>query len=240
MRKATATLLAAGMMLVVAGGRVARAADRSGIGLEWSVGPMVAPGDFDMKFTSTFGVKWQATSDVSVGVFGSSGRWSGQHSYGAAAGITTGASTNFPTARDVALSAWGSHMLSGIRIGYILPWMKMLEGAIELGVMNFWEENYGFAGGASLGDFGNTRDALDVSNNASAAMQGLSVRANLLQGEQGPATGRVSVLLSYRFVQFAPLNVFGVEESTVATPAAIESVDNFNNISLQLAAEIGF
>jgi hypothetical protein len=237
MRKAKLSLLAAAIFAGTAG--TSMAAERAGFGLEWSVGPTIAfASGFDMQMDQTFGVEFMINDDFSAGLFGGTGRWAGEYAY-------TNDITVPGQSFDQRIQKGGSTEVNGLRLSYTLPFMRMLKLGFELGRVSFGEDSVtyynsdGSYGGA--GDFGGTVESLDTV----AAMEGISVRANLLNGAAGALTASVGVQASLRFAQFERTAVFGSQESTV-DPALhpvmneIETITSYNTLSVAAALNVGF
>lgn len=238
MRKATATLLAAGVMFAVAGGRVAQAADRAGIGVEWGIGPVIQLGDFDMKMSQGFGVTWQVTEAVGVAIFGENAPLHAEYTYS----NDTGA-----VAFDQGVQVDGDYAVSGMRITHQLPVLKILDVGFELGVVQLnetnvrWHNSNGTLGSdVDFNPAGGNRDTL----NTTGAMEGITASIGLFKAETGTVTTELSVAGALRFVQLPDTYIFGNQELNTTKPAAekdeIEPIDSYSNLAIRVALNVGF
>jgi hypothetical protein len=235
MRKATATLLAAGLLFAASGAGIAQAADRAGVGLEWGIGPVIQMGDFDMKFGQAFGVNWKVNEQVSVAIFGEQAPFRGEYSYSNDTGTV---------AFDQGIQVNGNYSVSGMRIMHELPILKIIDIGFELGVVSLGEgpaPRYHNSNGStgSAADFG-TVNPLD----ATGALEGIAVHLGLFKAESGTLSTELGINAALRFVQLPDTFVFGTQEVTTTKPAAekagIDAVTSYNNITLQVALNVGF
>lgn len=236
MRKAMLSLLAAALFAGMSGKTMA--ADRAGFGLEWGMGPTIVFGPFDMKMDQSFGVSWLINDDFSVALFTTQGRFSGEHEY--TDDVTIPGQTF-----DRGVQVGGTYTVDGLRLNYALPFMRMLSLGIELGRMGFnqdYTEYHNSDGSTSSDtDFGGQTQQL----NESAMVEGISLRANLLNGAAGAVTASLGVQASLRFAQFQDRAVFGTQESTVdpllhPVLDEIETVTSYNTLAIAAALNVGF
>lgn len=236
MRKAKLSLLAAAIFAGMAGTTLA--AERAGFGLEWGMGPTIQLGDFDMQMDQSFSVEFSINEDFGVSLFSSQGRFSGEHEY--TDDITIPGQTF-----ERGIQIGGNTSVEGIRLSYGLPFLKMLRLGIELGRLSIEQDYTDFHNSdgttSSNVDFGGVSQQLDEV----AAMEGVSLRANLLSGATGALTASLGVQASLRFAQFRDRAVFGIQETTVdpllhPVKEEIETITSYNTLAVAAALNIGF
>lgn len=236
MRKAKLSLLAVALFTAFAGKTLA--ADRAGIGLEWGIGPVIQMGDFDMKMSQGFGVNWQVTEVVSVAIFGENAPLRAEYTYS----NDTGA-----VAFDQGVQVNGDYAVSGMRVMHQLPILKILDVGFELGVVQLnenqvrWHNSNGTEGtDADFNPAGGNRDQL----NTTGAMEGVTASLGLFRAETGTISTELSVAAALRFVQLPDTYIFGTQELNTVKPAAekdeIEAIDNYNNLVVRVALNVGF
>lgn len=237
MRKATATLLAAGLLFAASGAGIAQAADRAGVGLEWGIGPVIQMGDFDMKMSQGFGVNWQVTEVVSVAIFGENAPLRAEYSYSNDTGV----------AFDQGVQVNGDYAVSGMRVMHQLPILKILDIGFELGVVQLnenqvrWHNSNGTEGSdVDFNPAGGNRDTL----NTTGALEGVTASLGLFRAETGTISTELSVAAALRFVQLPDTYIFGTQElnttKAAAEKAEIPAIDNYNNLVVRVALNVGF
>lgn len=243
MRKATTTLLAAAMIFALAGTRVAQAADRAGVGLEWSYNPTVSLGGFDLDLSGQeFALAWKVSDTFTVGVFSGSGNYAVSHDY--TDDVTT-PGTNF----DRHIGVTGTTSNSGIRLTTALPMLTFLSVGLEAGALTVSAVNapdYVNSNGSTSADtnFGPAGVAGSYGG-ATYGMVGLTGRITLLKGEVKTVGTEVAVGASLRFVPIQDNYTFlGQQEVTTSKPVAskdkIDPISSFNSLTLAATVALTF
>jgi hypothetical protein len=235
MRKTMAVLLAVGAMMAVSGQAV-MAADRAGVGLEWSVGPVISVSGFDMRMGQQFTLDWRLSETFSVGVWNSSATYRGSHSY----------TDNVDRTLTHELVTSGSVSANGITLLASLPAMSLIELGINVGVGTLTPDavplvatdSDGTAG--ALGDFGGP-----VPLQGTVPLLGIAARVHLLKAETKTILTDIGIIAAFNFVEFQDTNAFGTQEVLgVPSPTGllkkIDPVGSYNNLALMLNAAIWF
>jgi hypothetical protein len=241
MRKATTTLLAAAMIFAMAGGRVAQAADRAGIGLEWAYNPTISLSGFDMDLSGQeFALAWKVSDTFTVAVFNGSGNYAIAHEYND--DVTVPAT---PFKRRVGVT--GSTRSSGIRLTTSLPMLTFLAVGLEAGAVTVSAVN--------APDFTNSDGTVSTAANFGAGagtypgaqygMVGLTGKVTLLKGEVKTVGTEVAVGASLRFVPInADYRFTGSQETTTSKPVGsktkIDPIESFNSLTLAATVALTF
>jgi hypothetical protein len=237
MRKVKALALAA--VIVAAGAGMAGAAEQSGIGLQWGIGPAFTFGPFDTKMSDSFAVTWDVSENVSVAIIRQAGQMSGVHEY--TDDVTLPGDNNIT--RRLRVDAYET--INAIGISTRIPALSFLKVGMELGVISIAEEqvNYTNSDGSvsSVVNFGNVRDTLDVTG----GLMGLTAKISLLKAETKTINSEIGVLAALRFVQIPTTRAFGIQETTVDSALhpvkkEIEALHSINSLDLKLAASLSF
>lgn len=235
MRKATTLLLAAVMM--AAGSQVAKAADRSGLGVTWSIGPTIQLGDFDMKFDQELGVSWAVGENFGIEIFKSDGQLRGEHTY---TDDVTVPGSNI----DQHLVVSGNVNQEGLRFLAGIPFLSFVKFRVgaELGVSDVsitQVTQFRSDGGATTGtEFG----VLPTTGTINAPLIGILAKASLLSAESKTVATSLDVMASLRFVNFADTNMLGSQESnTTKTPlAGIDPYSSYNTLAIRAGLNVSF
>lgn len=246
MRKATTTLLAAAMIFAMAGGRVAQAADRAGIGLEWAYNPTINLSGFDIDLSGQeFALAWKVSDSFSVAVYRGSGNYSISHEY--TDDLTYLASGQTVKVKEVLEGSVGT---SGIRFLTTLPMLTFLSLGLEAGAVTLGGVTGGGSftrsdgSGAADTDFGPAGVAGSYGG-ATYGTIGVVGKITLLKGEVKTVGTELSVGGSLKFVPIADNpNFTGVQEVTVNKPAgqkkAIDPIESFNTLTLAATVALTF
>jgi len=241
MRKTMAVLLAVGAVMA-AGGQAVLAADRAGVGLEWSIGPAISANGFDMKMAQQFMLDWKVSESFSVGVWNSSGLFRGTHSY----------TDNLNPTLKHELVTSGTVGANGITLLASLPAMNLIELGINVGIESLVgvapvaRNSDGTTG--ALTDFGSTLPgpvATATALTVTAPLLGIAAKIHLLKAETKTVLTDIGIIASYNFVQFPDTNTFGTQE-VLGRPSAmgllkrIDPVSNYDNAMVLLNAAIWF
>jgi hypothetical protein len=227
------------VVLVAAGAGMAGAAEQSGIGLQWGIGPALMFGPFDqMKMADSFAVSWKVSDDVSIAVFRQEGWIGGTHEY------TNDITIPGQTFKQ-RLTIDAIYNINGIAIATKIPAITFLTLGMELGVVDVTEvdEDYTDSRGVvgDVGDFGNSRDALD----GQGALEGITAKLTLLKAETKTINTDIGIQAALRFVQLPTLYVFGRQETTV-DPAnnpvlkGIDPIHSMNSLDVRVVASLIF
>ena len=241
MRKATAMLLAAAF--VAAGGQVAKAADRAGLGLEWTIGPSISLSGFDLKMDQEFGVSWAVSDSFSVNIFRHEGSFRGEHTYSdnvSIAGQTV----------DQTVILNGTQALSGLQFLAGIPFLNFVKFRLgaELGVQTLNGGVYSFqrGDGAATDDtafgMGAAGDLQSNWNDMTLPEIGVLARLSLLSAETKTVTTSLDVAANLRFVSIPDTWLFGTQDSntTKAVPDKIDAVTSYNTFAVQAGINVGF
>jgi hypothetical protein len=233
MRKTVAILLVA-VFAVAAGGQVAKAAaaaDRAGVGLEWSIGPAISLSGFQMKMGQQFTLNWKVSDSFAVGVYNGSGLFRAENTYTDLA-ITTKKHT---------LVTSGTTASNGITLLATIPMIEIVELGINIGMETLTgvapvelAHNDGTAGVAA--HFGTTAPLT-----CTAPILGVAARIRLLKAETKTVMTDIGVVGGLNYVQFSDITAFGTQEVQGKTPLkAIDPVNSFTNLTVMLNAAIWF
>lgn len=236
MFKAAKMLLGTALILAVTGGSQVRAGS---LGFEWGINPVIPfTSEFDMKFDNAFTVSWKVSDSFTVGVFRSAGNYAASHSYV----NDTGA-----TAVTQNLGVAGTTATSGIRFLSAIPTMSFLTAGLEIGTMMFGAPTYSFINSDGAVPDGTAFGLLAVPTNAlgTAAMLGLTAKAQVLRAESSTVTTDISIGVSFHIVDVTDTNLLGAFDSNTVVaaagnPKAIDSIDNYNNLTISIATSIWF
>jgi len=236
MRKVKALALAA--VIVAAGAGMAGAAEQSGIGLQWGMGPAFMFGPFDMKMGESFAVTWNVNENVQVAIIRQAGLIGGSHEYKD--------DTTYPgntITRRVNVDA--QQTINAIGISAKIPAVSFLTVGMELGVVSLVEQSrvYSTSSGDACDEdnFGSDFDELT----GEAALEGITVKLTLLKAETKTINSEIGVVGALRFVQLPTLYTYGNQESTVdplahPVPKEIEAIHSLNSFDLKVVASLVF
>lgn len=234
MRKTVAILLVA-VFAVAAGGQVAKAAaaaDRAGVGLEWSIGPAISLSGFEMKMGQQFTLNWKVSESFAVGVWNGSGLFRGEQTY-------TDATTN--TLKHTLVTS-GVTATNGITLLATIPMIEIVELGMNIGFeqltcdAGYPKESHSDGTGGVLAHFG-----APAAMTANGSILGIAARIRLLKAETKTIMTDIGVVGGFNFVQFADVAAFGTQEAQGKTPLkAIDPVSSYNNLTVMLNAAIWF
>lgn len=237
MRKVKALALAA--VIIAAGAGMAGAAEQSGIGLQWGMGPAFMFGPWDMKMSDSFAITWDVSENVTVSIIRQAGPMSGVHEY--TDDVTLPGDDNFT--RRMRVDAYET--INAIGIATKIPQVNFLKVGMELGVVSIGEEDVDYTNSngtvSDITNFGNDRDTMD----GTGALLGLNCKISLLKAETKTINSEIGLLASLRFIQVPTLHPFGIQETTV-DPALhpvlkeIDAIHSINSIDLKLVASLIF
>ncbi len=250
MRKAITLSLAVAFM-AAAGGRVAMAADRAGIGFEYGMGPtIILGGGFDMLMNQAGAFTWNVSDNFGISISHGTGSVRGSHEYS----DDTGAN---PVKRKIvvdghsdteALTIWASlPMLSFLKIGFELGTVTLSgtatgryyssdDGSVATPAMFGGVNSYSGLGGTPAGGQG-------TYNPSQSMMEGIAAKLTFLKGDSKTISADISVAGALRFVQLeGDRYIYGTQEtnSTKLPLKAIDPITGFNQLDLKLVATIGF
>ncbi|MEK7476188.1 MAG: hypothetical protein AAB152_11235 [Candidatus Coatesbacteria bacterium] len=230
MRKTVAILLVA-VCAVAAGGQVAKAADRAGVGLEWSIGPAMSLSGFDMKMGQQFTLSWKVSESFSVGVWNGNGLFRGEKTY----------TDNTAVPLKHTLVTQGTTSSNGITLLTTFPGISLLDLGINVGVETFTggaaTENVHTDGSAGVpGHFG-----APVALTTTAAVLGIAAKIHLIKAETKTVMTDIGILAGLNFVEFADTAVFGTQQAVGTVPLKnIDSVGSYNNLTVMINAALWF
>lgn len=233
MRKTVAILLVAGLAVTV-GGQVAKAAaaDRAGVGLEWSIGPVLSFSGFDMKMGQQFSLNWKVSDSFAVGVWNGTGLYRGETDY----------QDNVTSTLKHKLVASGTTSSNGITLLTTLPVITIMELGINIGVETFTADATSPVISRSDGAVGPLATfGVPADLTCTAPVLGIAARLHLLKAESKTVMTDIGVIGGFNFVQFPDIAVFGTQEDLGKTPLkAIDPVGNYTNLTLMVNASIWF